>query len=129
MLHPAGMRAVLRSEATVSMPVMSARLTIRSSDAQSGMKLCPAPTARTFFASRTSAASSPSSRGRATDTGAVTLPDQLLQPMPVPLLPGAEAGGGKKVSQDRSEEHTSELQSLMRISYAVFCLTNKINIP
>src|SRR3546814_7968222 len=25
----------------------------------------------------------------------------------------------------RSDEHTSELQSLMRISYAVFCLTNK----
>src|SRR3546814_6461552 len=25
----------------------------------------------------------------------------------------------------RSEEHTSELQSLMRISYAVFCLNNK----
>src|SRR3546814_1596486 len=31
-----------------------------------------------------------------------------------------EAGG-------RSEEHTSELQSLMRISYAVFCLKNKRN--
>src|SRR3546814_5661872 len=31
---------------------------------------------------------------------------------------------------DRSEEHTSELQSLMRISYAVFCLKkkNKVNI-
>src|SRR3546814_5961508 len=28
-------------------------------------------------------------------------------------------------SRDRSEEHTSELQSLMRISYAVFCLKNK----
>src|SRR3546814_6601060 len=27
---------------------------------------------------------------------------------------------------DRSEEHTSELQSLMRISYAVFCLKQKI---
>src|SRR3546814_8669960 len=27
--------------------------------------------------------------------------------------------------QNRSEEHTSELQSLMRISYAVFCLTKK----
>src|SRR3546814_1390877 len=27
--------------------------------------------------------------------------------------------------QDRSEEHTSELQSLMRISYAVFCLKKK----
>src|SRR3546814_4998060 len=30
-----------------------------------------------------------------------------------------QIGGG------RSEEHTSELQSLMRISYAVFCLKNK----
>src|SRR3546814_8067789 len=29
--------------------------------------------------------------------------------------------------QDRSEEHTSELQSLMRISYAVFCLKKKTN--
>src|SRR3546814_7771152 len=29
---------------------------------------------------------------------------------------------------ERSEEHTSELQSLMRISYAVFCLKNKKNI-
>src|SRR3546814_8201376 len=31
-------------------------------------------------------------------------------------------------SDDRSEEHTSELQSLMRNSYAVFCLKNKNNI-
>src|SRR3546814_4034569 len=30
-----------------------------------------------------------------------------------------------EVGADRSEEHTSELQSLMRISYAVFCLKNK----
>src|SRR3546814_7810937 len=29
------------------------------------------------------------------------------------------------VARERSEEHTSELQSLMRISYAVFCLTKK----
>src|SRR3546814_6963411 len=29
------------------------------------------------------------------------------------------------VHADRSEEHTSELQSLMRISYAVFCLKQK----
>src|SRR3546814_10161468 len=35
------------------------------------------------------------------------------------LLPRAQA------LQVRSEEHTSELQSLMRISYAVFCLTRK----
>src|SRR3546814_9435339 len=30
-----------------------------------------------------------------------------------------------KLSEQRSEEHTSELQSLMRISYAVFCLKKK----
>src|SRR3546814_3962852 len=35
----------------------------------------------------------------------------------------AAAQGG--VRQHRSEEHTSELQSLMRISYAVFCLKKK----
>src|SRR3546814_9553829 len=29
--------------------------------------------------------------------------------------------------EQRSEEHTSELQSLMRISYAVFCLKKKTN--
>src|SRR3546814_8843640 len=32
---------------------------------------------------------------------------------------------GRVVELIRSEEHTSELQSLMRISYAVFCLTKK----
>src|SRR3546814_5554739 len=31
--------------------------------------------------------------------------------------------------QPRSEAHTSELQSLMRISYAVFCLNKKTNSP
>src|SRR3546814_6487756 len=40
-------------------------------------------------------------------------------------------GGGhaylELTGEDRSEEHTSELQSLMRISYAVFCLKKKIN--
>src|SRR3546814_6155430 len=37
------------------------------------------------------------------------------------------AGGETHVfaHPERSEEHTSELQSLMRISYAVFCLKNK----
>src|SRR3546814_5738297 len=33
---------------------------------------------------------------------------------------------GAKAQTKRSEEHTSELQSLMRISYAVFCLKKKI---
>src|SRR3546814_3884975 len=34
----------------------------------------------------------------------------------------------KLIAYSRSEEHTSELQSLMRISYAVFCLKKKKNI-
>src|SRR3546814_3694668 len=45
---------------------------------------------------------------------------------------GRTAGGGGRggpdpapLGQQRSEEHTSELQSLMRISYAVFCLKKK----
>src|SRR3546814_5473881 len=41
-----------------------------------------------------------------------------------------EAGAvilGKTNLSERSEEHTSELQSLMRISYAVFCLKKKKN--
>src|SRR3546814_10307054 len=33
--------------------------------------------------------------------------------------------GNRLVGAERSEEHTSELQSLMRISYAVFCLKKK----
>src|SRR3546814_14500795 len=35
---------------------------------------------------------------------------------------------GRLCDADRSEEHTSELQSLMRISYAVFCLKKKNHI-
>src|SRR3546814_10022090 len=44
-------------------------------------------------------------------------------------LPHWRYGGRDRSGAARSEEHTSELQSLMRISYAVFCLKkkNKIN--
>src|SRR3546814_7679828 len=35
------------------------------------------------------------------------------------------ARGEHELERRRSEEHTSELQSLMRISYAVYCLTKK----
>src|SRR3546814_4248711 len=38
------------------------------------------------------------------------------------VVPAITVGAG------RSEEHTSELQSLMRISYAVFCLKKKISL-
>src|SRR3546814_3036583 len=44
--------------------------------------------------------------------------------VPVIISNRAGAGGGVGLSA-RSEEHTSELQSLMHISYAVFCLKKK----
>src|SRR3546814_3931691 len=46
-----------------------------------------------------------------------------------PLPANAALGTDTSTSaNDRSEEHTSELQSLMRISYAVFCLKKKKKI-
>src|SRR3546814_6359173 len=55
---------------------------------------------------------------------------------PARARPAVERGGHRRrmalrpapvadLRRNRSEEHTSELQSLMRISYAVFCLTKK----
>src|SRR3546814_8134989 len=41
------------------------------------------------------------------------------------LIAFGDGLGGIAEGADRSEEHTSELQSLMRISYAVFCLKKK----
>src|SRR3546814_1664649 len=60
--------------------------------------------------------------------------DQDRAARPAQVERCAEAGVAPPDHQDRSEEHTSELQSLMRISYAVFCLkkniyTNKITLP
>src|SRR3546814_3570870 len=39
-----------------------------------------------------------------------------------------DLGARRREARERSEEHTSELQSLMRISYAVFCLKKKTQI-
>src|SRR3546814_10284571 len=48
---------------------------------------------------------------------------------PSAVQPVAAAAIGRalaiRLTKERSEEHTSELQSLMRISYAVFCLIQK----
>src|SRR3546814_10494399 len=43
----------------------------------------------------------------------------------VATIPSAGLGFRFEMIVQRSEEHTSELQSLMRISYAVFCLKKK----
>src|SRR3546814_7660575 len=49
----------------------------------------------------------------------------LEPPRPKPLPPQGSASTNSATWANRSEEHTSELQSLMRISYAVFCLKKK----
>src|SRR3546814_3349259 len=50
----------------------------------------------------------------------------MEEPYRDPLLAGwREVFRKTRASSGRSEEHTSELQSLMRISYAVFCLKKK----
>src|SRR3546814_10522095 len=52
----------------------------------------------------------------------------LIRPGIQVLMQDAQRGGFDIVlAEARSEEHTSELQSLMRISYAVFCLKKKTN--
>src|SRR3546814_1000798 len=57
-------------------------------------------------------------------------PELISRLPPFGSFPGSQSPsgeiGGCKVAGIRSEEHTSELQSLMRISYAVFCLKKKI---
>src|SRR3546814_2836454 len=64
------------------------------------------------------------------DDGCVDRADvQSRRPVQVENLPDILAQErrflGDEDEQQRSEEHTSELQSLMRISYAVFCLKKK----
>src|SRR3546814_8980123 len=60
--------------------------------------------------------------------------DQFRHGAPIERNYGGAAGHGfhdrqaerlLEIDEVRSEEHTSELQSLMRISYAVFCLKKK----
>src|SRR3546814_5953649 len=52
-------------------------------------------------------------------------PHRLRAMLAVDLVAAAGGRGNRLEIVERSEEHTSELQSLMRISYAVFCLKKK----
>src|SRR3546814_48790 len=67
-----------------------------------------------------------------TGTGVILVICFVFRNMPVGVRAGVAAMSQLDQSLDeasltRSEEHTSELQTLMRISYAVFCLKNKSN--
>src|SRR3546814_4683811 len=52
---------------------------------------------------------------------------QVLKGPQGTLFGRSTTGGAVLITPNKSEEHTSELQSLMRISYAVFCLKKKNN--
>src|SRR3546814_3288295 len=56
---------------------------------------------------------------------AVEVAAQVAGELPRRGGPKGRDGGIHAARRQRSEEHTSELQSLMRISYAVFCLKKK----
>src|SRR3546814_11710597 len=56
---------------------------------------------------------------------AVTAPSHRGSPSAIRYSEPAKTSPPARNSHARSEEHTSELQSLMRISYAVFCLKKK----
>src|SRR3546814_6740311 len=62
-------------------------------------------------------------KGALADTG-VIVPMVTTNLFSAPVF---KDGGFTSNDRQRSEEHTSELQSLMRISYAVFSLKKKIN--
>src|SRR3546814_3210518 len=53
--------------------------------------------------------------------------DRYLTAISSSIVANSSFADGTGASSTRSEEHTSELQSLMRSSYAVFCLKKKIS--
>src|SRR3546814_6792189 len=73
----------------------------------------------TFIFSPIAASGASSRRRRSSDGGGHIM--GILPMCSICTWAGRSVSGG----ESRSEEHTSELQSLMRISYAVFCLKKK----
>src|SRR3546814_6141088 len=82
---------------------------------------CSSISACSHFRAASSIAPNFSAR-RGGRTGSLLPPGSSSQSKPriLPMRLGSTVASAR-----RSEEHTSELQSLMRTSYAVFCLTNK----
>src|SRR3546814_3351842 len=57
--------------------------------------------------------------------GRVATADEIAETVRWLAVDAPASATGAVIDVNRSEEHTSELQSLMRISYAVFCLKKK----
>src|SRR3546814_1668978 len=88
----------------------------------------------TLFRSRAGATGTAITLATAQDADQLAAIEKLIG-APIPPMTGAaepepekkpvKKARARKAAEPRSEEHTSELQSLMRISYAVFCLKKK----
>src|SRR3546814_9497219 len=112
------------------------RISDWSSDVCSSDLLCAGPARpgrRVAAARRRRHAAAPRREGRAVER---RLPPAEISVRSLARGPDYPALAGREVASrfgraagHRSEEHTSELQSLMRISYAVFCLKNKTSKP
>src|SRR3546814_3173902 len=87
--------------------------------AQGGIRLCRGPRRARRLPAHPHPAAGRLIRAPATRTA---IPSTLVSPRKADR--GARIRGRARIAE-RSEEHTSELQSLMRISYAVFCLKKK----
>src|SRR3546814_10162010 len=85
----------------------------RSAPDEATARLLPPPTA-----------AAPDRRRSVTAAG----PDRAAEPFASRRHRDRDPCTDRPVADRRSEEHTSELQSLMRISYAVFCLKKKTNL-
>src|SRR3546814_6853943 len=89
-----------------------------------GVQTCALPISR---ASRSESASNGicASRYSAMRSAGAGWEERGQKPFPTRFHASCETSRCAGVTANRSEEHTSELQSLMRISYAVFCLKKK----
>src|SRR3546814_2875416 len=94
--------------------------TLRTSSPEVDANLAAGPTA--VVPARTALSPAPE-RGRVRQAGMAEMAEMVE---PAPWIPANADGGHVGDHAARSEEHTSELQSLMRTSYAVFCLKKKI---
>src|SRR3546814_7366673 len=104
-------------------------------EAEGSMELTSGSTTRLMMPSSSTVGVKPRLTPKGLNSMVMALPPLPPPPLP-PLLP-CDTGIGNSPparkdavspeSATRSEEHTSELQSLMRISYAVFCLKKKNN--
>src|SRR3546814_8078109 len=102
--------------------------TRRSSDLNA-TPVSPMSARHTAFQVPSKSAGLPCSSAWMLRTMVVTI-DSIMKPvLGAPVGTGVASTGGiaTHTPAARSEEHTSELQSLMRISYAVFCLKKKKN--